>query len=58
MQGQPLGGAGTDARQPLELVDQPRQGSGVTAQDRSAGGLNLGTLARPCPTGDVGGAAG
>jgi len=32
MQGQALGGAWADARQSLELVDQPGQGSGETAQ--------------------------
>jgi hypothetical protein len=45
MQGQPLGGARSDARQSLELVDQPGQGSGETAQGRSAGAANLGTQA-------------
>jgi hypothetical protein len=33
MQGQPLCGSRTDARQPLELVDQPGQGAGEAAQD-------------------------
>jgi hypothetical protein len=32
MQGQALGGAGADARQALELVDQPGQGTGEAAQ--------------------------
>jgi hypothetical protein len=32
MQRQALGRAGTDARQPLELIDQPGQGPGETAQ--------------------------
>jgi len=36
MQGQPLGRAGTDAGQTLELVDQPGQGSGETAQGYAA----------------------
>jgi hypothetical protein len=40
---QPLGGAGTYTRQPFELVDQPGQGSGVTAQGFVAAGLNLGS---------------
>jgi hypothetical protein len=31
MQGQALGRARADARQPLELLDQPGQGAGVTA---------------------------
>jgi photosystem II oxygen-evolving enhancer protein 2 len=33
MQRQPLGRARTNARQPLELIDQPGQGAGETAQD-------------------------
>ena len=37
MQGQPLGGARPDAGQPLELVDQPGQGSGEAAQRSGAG---------------------
>ena len=45
MQGQTLGGARSDARQSLELVDQPGQGSGEAAQGRSAGPLNLETYA-------------
>jgi hypothetical protein len=32
VQGQALGRAGSDARQSFELVDQPGQGSGETAQ--------------------------
>ncbi len=38
VQGQPLGGARPDARQSLELVDQPGQGSGETAQGYAANG--------------------
>jgi hypothetical protein len=33
VQGQPLGRAWADARQPLELIDQPGQWAGETAQD-------------------------
>jgi photosystem II oxygen-evolving enhancer protein 2 len=43
MQGQTLGGARTDAGQPLELVDQAGQGSGETAQRSIAGTRNLGS---------------
>ena len=32
VQGQSLRGAGTDPRQSLELINQPRQGSGEAAQ--------------------------
>jgi hypothetical protein len=32
MQGQPLGRARSDTGQPLELIDQPGQGSGEAAQ--------------------------
>ncbi len=42
MEGQPLGGAGPDARQPLELIDQAGQGPGEAAQGSAANGLNLG----------------
>jgi hypothetical protein len=42
MEGQSLGGAGTDTGQPLELLDQPGQGTGVTAQRRVAEAVNLG----------------
>jgi hypothetical protein len=42
MEGQPLGGAGPDARQPLELIDQAGQGPGEAAQGSAADGLNLG----------------
>jgi hypothetical protein len=48
MQGQALGRAGADARQALELIDQPGQGSGETAQRIAAGGPNLGA---PCRAG-------
>jgi len=41
VQGQPLGRARADAGQPLELLDQAGQGSGVTAQDRVAAGGNV-----------------
>jgi len=44
VQGQALGGARTDAGQPLELVDQAGQGSGETAQGSIAGNRNLGSL--------------
>jgi photosystem II oxygen-evolving enhancer protein 2 len=43
VQGQTLGGARTDAGQPLELVDQAGQGSGETAQRSIAGTRNLGS---------------
>jgi hypothetical protein len=36
MQSQPLGGAGPDARQALELIDQASQGSGEAAQTPEA----------------------
>ena len=55
VEGQTLGGARTDARQPLKLVDQPGQGSGETAQGTDAAWRNLGALrgalplARRCP---------
>jgi len=42
VQGQALGGARTDPRQALELVDQPRQGPGEAAQKSAATGVNLG----------------
>jgi hypothetical protein len=45
VQGQPLGRAWTDAGQPLELVDQPGQGSGETAQGCAASRWNLGKQA-------------
>lgn len=44
VQGQALGGARTDARQPLELVDQAGQGSGETAQRSIAEVRNLESL--------------
>jgi hypothetical protein len=43
MQGQALGGARSDAGQALELLDQPRQGSGEAAQQSAAKGPNLGS---------------
>jgi hypothetical protein len=42
MEGQTLGSARTDAWQSLELVDQPGQGSGETAQGSGASKWNLG----------------
>ena len=42
VQGQALGGAGPDAGQALELLDQPCQGSGEAAQRPGAGIVNLG----------------
>jgi hypothetical protein len=45
MQGKPLGGAGPDARQPLELIDQAGKGPGEAAQESTANGLNLGGTA-------------
>ena len=48
VQGQALGGARTDPRQALELIDQPRQGPGEAAQESAASGANLG--ARPPAT--------
>jgi hypothetical protein len=48
MQGQALGGARTDPRQALELIDQPRQGPGEAAQESAASERNLG--ARPPAT--------
>jgi hypothetical protein len=47
MQGKPLGGAGPDAGQPLELIDQPGQGSGEAAQESAAGRWNLGGTLHP-----------
>jgi photosystem II oxygen-evolving enhancer protein 2 len=41
---QPLSRAGTDAGKTLELVDQPRQRSGESAQDLGASETNLGGL--------------
>jgi hypothetical protein len=42
VQRQPLGRAGANARQPLELLNQPGQGSGVAAQGSAAAESNLG----------------
>lgn len=42
VQGQALGRARPDAGQALELIDQPRQGSGEAAQRPGAGAMNLG----------------
>jgi hypothetical protein len=41
MQGKTLGGAGTDTRQPFELVDQASQWSGEAAQRSVADPWNL-----------------
>jgi hypothetical protein len=41
MQGQSLGRAGTNPRKSLELVDQPSEGSGESAQNTGASGENL-----------------
>lgn len=43
MQGQPLGRAWSDARQPFELIDQAGQGPGEAAQDSAAGASTLGS---------------
>jgi hypothetical protein len=42
VKGKPLGGAGPDARQPLELIDQSGQGPGEAAQESAAVLMNLG----------------
>lgn len=47
MQGQTLGGTRTDAGQTLELIDQPRQGSGEAAQRPGARESNLGRTFPP-----------
>lgn len=47
VQGQSLGGARADAGQALELLDQPRQGSGEAAQRRGARVANLGRAFPP-----------
>jgi hypothetical protein len=47
VQGQPLRRARSDARQPLELVDQTGQGSGEAAQESAAGRWNLGGTLLP-----------
>jgi hypothetical protein len=47
MQGQALGGARADAGQALELIDQPRQGSGEAAQRPGARKSNLGRAFPP-----------
>ncbi len=47
VQGQPLGGARTDARKPLELIDQAGQGSGEAAQLSIAEVWNLETAPPP-----------
>jgi len=44
MQGQALGGAGADSRQPLKLLDQPGQRSGEAAQGSAAIARNLGKM--------------
>jgi hypothetical protein len=58
VQGQALGGARTDARQALELVDQPGQRAREAAQDSAASEPNLrrtttesrmGVGPAPCP---------
>ena len=42
MQGQPLGGARTDAGQSFELLNQPGEGAREAAQESAASGANLG----------------
>lgn len=46
MQGQPLGGAWSDSGEPLKLLDQAGQWTGVAAQDRAAAGRNVGGAGR------------
>jgi hypothetical protein len=45
VKGQALGRARADARQPLELLDQAGQGTGIAAQERFAIGGNVGPAA-------------